>query len=158
MAQARSNVVRFLTITMTQGGADAFVQGTVDTGILASEGRGLQVVGMDFSLLESQGPLSADADISWSLTRATKTAVVGLSDEDAIIFDRLSFALTTSGTYQVRGLYRYEALAGIYIVEPTLYGQLDSTATGIVQTGYWRIYYQEVALSEVDILRILNNS
>jgi hypothetical protein len=40
-------------------------------------------------------------------------------------------------------------------VEPLIYAHLDSAATGLTLTAYMRLFYREVKLSEVDILRML---
>jgi len=53
--------------------------------------------------------------------------------------------------------FPYPEIQGVFLVEPTIYGQLDSAATGLTLTAYWRIYYEQLALNEVDILRVLNN-
>jgi hypothetical protein len=143
---------------MTQGSADAFAQGSVSTGIVPEEGIGLEVIGLEFVMPISLNTISADSEILWSLARDTKTAVVSFNDDDCITYDGRSFALTTSGTYEIHNSYRYAPVHGTFLVEPTIYGQVDSTSTGLTITAYWRIYYQEVKMSEVDILRVLNNS
>jgi hypothetical protein len=158
MATRSRNIARYLTITMTQGSADAFVQGTVDTGIIPEQGLGLQVVAMELIFASALQGVSADFEMTWSLTRDTKLAVTAYSDQECILFDGQAGSLTTSGQILVPYRFAYPAIEGIYLVEPTIYGQLDSSATGLTLTAYWRLYYQEVALSEVDILRVLNNS
>jgi len=158
MAQRSLDIARYLTISMTQGSADAFVQGTVDTGIIPEEGRGLKVVKAEFFLSTPLQAVSADFDIFWSLTRDTKLTVTGVTDDDSLLYDGWSGSLTTSGQILIPARREYSELEGIYLVEPTIYGQLDSTATGLTLSAQWRLWYQEVSLSEIDILRILNNS
>lgn len=157
MAQRNRNIARYLTIVVTQGSADAFVQGSVATGIVPEDGLGLQVVGMEVVLGPCES-VSADFDFQWSLSRDTKTAICTYVDSDSILYDGFSGSLTTSGQILIPLGHRYPFVDGIFIVEPTVYFQLDSAATGFAQSAAVRIYYQEVSLSEVDILRVLNNS
>lgn len=158
-SRARSNVTRYLTLTLAQGGADAFDEGSVSTGIVPEDGFGLRVLAIEFWISNSLAAVSADFDIHWSLTRDTKTAVVALEDADCILYDGINGSLTTSGQILVPSLWRYPFIEGVYIVEPTIYGQIDSTATGLtLSAAGFRIYYDEVALSEVDILRVLQNA
>lgn len=159
MAEARAGTIaRYLTISMVQGSADAFVQGSVATDIVPEDGLALQVIGMEFVLATALQGVSADFEIAWSLTRDTKLAVTSYSDTECILFDGVAGSLTTSGQILIGYRFPYPAIEGIFLVEPTIYGQLDSSATGLTLTGYWRIYYQEVRMTEVDILRVLNNN
>lgn len=159
MAQARAGTIaRYLTITCTQGSADAFVQGSVDTGIIPEQGLGLRVISIEFAIATAMAAVSADFEIVWSLTRDTKIAPASYNDDDCILFDGISGSLTTSGQIVLPYRRQYSPVEGVFLVEPTIYGSLDSTATGLTMTGYWRIYYEEVAMTEVDILRVLNNS
>lgn len=160
MAQSRSraNVARYLTVTATQGGADTFNQGSVATGIVPENGVGFRVLSIDVAFISVFITLSADSWIMWSITRDTKTAAVSLNDPDTIYFNGFSNALTTSGEVIVPQVYRSTLIDGIYIVEPTIYFQLGSASTGITNVATARIYYEEVSLSEVDILRVLNNA
>jgi hypothetical protein len=158
MAQRAGPVSRYLTITCAQGSADAFVQGTVATGIDPDEGIGLEVKSIDFMITNEMQAISADCAVQWSIGRDTQTAVTGFGNADTILFDSMSFSLTTSGQVMVPGLFHYPQIEGIFIVEPTIYGQYDSTATGVQATAYFRVYVQEIAMSEVDILRVINNS
>lgn len=156
MAQGR-NVARYFSATATQGSADAFVQASIDTGIIPADGVGLRVVTMEV-VHGTLSAVSADGDIQWSVTRDTKTAVTGYNDDDSILYDGVWWALTTSGQISGQLLHRYPQVEGVFIVEPTIYFQLDSAATGAQNTAFLRIYYEEQRLSEVDILRILNNA
>ena len=158
-SRSRSNVVRYLTVVLSQGSADAFDEGSVDTGIVPEDGFGLQVKSIDFWISNSLAAVSADCSLQWSLSRDTKTTVVGLEDPDAIVYDGWSASLTTSGQILIPGYYRYPQIEGIYIVEPTIYAQIDGTATGVqITAAGFRIYYEAVPLSEVDILRVLQNA
>lgn len=155
---AGEKIQRFLSIQLTQGGADTFVQGSVSTDIIPENGLVYQVSEVILSFQSVFSTLAADAWVQWSLSRDTKTAAYGMQDADIMLFDGFSFSLTTSGAAVIKQQYRYENLRGLYIVEPTIYAQLGSATTGITNVATMRIYYDEVKMSEVEILRILNNS
>ena len=152
-------VDRFKTITMVQGAADAFVQGSVATDIISSDGMGWLISLVEVKLVGSyMSLLSADADLLWALSRDTKAVLPNLDDTDAIYTDGFAVALTTSGQIAVPLLKTWVPPAGTIVVEPILYAQLDSTATGQAQTVVMRIHYDLVKLSEIEILRLLNNA
>lgn len=149
---------RYLTITATMGGADAFVQGSVATDIVPEDGLILKVTGIEFAITNNQSTLGFDYQIEWSLTRDTKTAIATLSDADTVLYDAHSHQFTTSGATFLPGAYRYAPSPGLYLVEPIIYMQLDSTGTTLLLAGQMRIFYEEVRATEVEILRIINNS
>jgi len=158
MAQANPEIQRYLSLTNTQGGADTFNETSVATEILPENGLVYKITGIDFMLLNPMQTLAADFYIQWSLTRDTKTAAATIADPDSFLFDRLTLALTTSGAVLIPNVFRYQNLNGLYIVEPTIYAQLQSATTGLTLVADWRVYYEEVKMNEIDILRVLNNS
>lgn len=154
---AGNQITRFLKMTATQGGADTFVQASVATDIIPEEGLVYKITGIDVQINSGIQAISADCSFYWSFTRDTKTALAPLSDDDCLLLDGFCVSLTTSGQVYLPATYRYANL-GLYLVEPIVYVQLSTTATGITNAINTRIYYEEVKMSEVEILRILNNS
>jgi hypothetical protein len=152
------NIARWLDIRLVQGGADAFVQGSAATDIVPEDGLILQIESIDVLIVSTLASVAADLVLEWSVTRDTKTAVANLDDVDTILADKLSHSLTTSGAAWVSQLYRYTQLKGLYLVEPTVYAQLDTTGAGGAYTFDVRIFYTEVRASEIDILRVTTNS
>jgi len=63
MAQRGTNIARYLTIAMVQGSADAFVQGSADTGIVPEDGLALRVMSMELVINASLQSVSADINI-----------------------------------------------------------------------------------------------
>lgn len=151
-------IARWLGLTATQGSADAFVEASVATDIVPEDGLILKVNKLEFQITNSLAALAADFHIFWSLTRDTKTAVADLSDGDTIVSDAVVFALTTSGSSVIPTRFEYNYSSGLYLVEPLTYLQLDSSSTGLSLVMDCRIYYEEVRATEVEILRIINNS
>lgn len=154
---ANANVDRFLQITLTQGGADAFVESSVATEIIPADGEGflLTLVEVYFALSGLE-QISADSYLEWAVTRDTKAAMPLFSDTDVILVDGFANALTTSGEVIIKGRYDWVPPPGTILVEPLIYAQLDSGGTGQANTCYMRLHYQAVKLTEVEILRLLN--
>lgn len=150
-------VQRYLDISMTQGGADTFVQGSVDTDILPENGLAFLVKAIEFYNFQNWATIGTDFYVQWSLSRDTKAAICQPTDADCMSYDATYNGLTTSGTWSWPARFAYVPTSGLYIVEPTIYGQLASAGSGQAQSGMFRIYYDEVKLSEVEILRVLNN-
>ena len=146
-------------VTVTQGAADAFVQVSDATSISPSAKvawliKRIQVMFDLDVLLEN---VSADFAIAWAVARATDTTVPSLDDNDTLHADGISGSLTTSGQILIPKLYDWEAPSeGLLMVSPTLYFTLDSTATGLTLSADFRIWYEEVTLSELEILRLIS--
>jgi hypothetical protein len=153
------NIAKYFDLTATQGGADAFIETSVATGIESANG-----VILKLSLVEVKFPastfytLAADMFMGWSLTRDTKATIVNYDDADCLMAGGTELTLITSGCVNIPNSYLYAPPDGIFMAEPTLYFQLDSTGTGAANVAYVRIHYTEVKASEIDILRLLNNA
>lgn len=150
-------IARYRNITLTQGGADAFVQAQEITGIDPTSGRAwmLRRAELVFPQDNTLQNVSADFSIHWSITRDSKTASPGLDDPDCLMLDGVYGSLTTSGQIVLPARHVYEFTEGVLVVEPEIYFQLDSAATGLTLTPDLRLYYDEVKLTEVEILRML---
>lgn len=157
MSKADTLIKRYLSGTNTQAGADTFNQAQIDTALLPENGVVYRVNSIDIEFPGTFNNISADCWIRWSITRDTKTAAGALNDPDTVYLNGFSWALTTSGGALVPTVFRERQLEGLYIVEPVIYIQLQSASTGVANSANWRIYYDEVKMSEVDILRILAN-
>lgn len=155
---AGEKIQRYLSLTATQGGADTFVQASVATDIIPEDGLVYKVLGIDVQLSAAMQTITGDAALYWSFSRDTKSALCALSDPDCMLMDGVVMPLTTSGWIVLPAAYRYTDMSALYIVEPTIYLQVSSVTTGLVNIVNARIYYEEVKMSEVEILRILNNS
>lgn len=154
----KTAIAQFRNITLTQGGADAFVQTSEPTGINPSLGMGwlLKHALVHFSNAVTLEAISADSSVCWSLTRDSETAIMSLDDDDCIYADGFAVPFTTSGEVYVPRLFRYDFPDGVVVVDPYLYAQIDSTGTGLTLIAQMRLYYEEVKLSEIEILRMLS--
>jgi len=144
-----------LTITATQGSADAFVQGSTLTGLTGRQAYNVAAVIFELSTL---GAVSPDGDISIALSRRSKTAMPLYSDSDVIHKWMFSISLTTSGQVIIPNTYVYVPQLQIPVVEETLYLDLDSTNTGLTITGICRLEVELDTISDIDRLNLIARS
>lgn len=150
---------RFKSATLTEGGADAFVQTTIDTELIPEDGVAWEITQIDFLISPDQlAALAADSYIQLSITRDTKAAVASYNDVDCVMSEALAFSLTTSGVAAMECNRKYIPPAGTIFVEPTIYLQLDSNGTGAAMVVYVRLHYRTVKVTELEILRLLQNA
>lgn len=149
---------RYKTIILTQGGADAFVEGEILTLLVPEQGLGWKLNRIVFQFGDALSALSADCSIGWSVTRDSKTGVVGYSDADTVYHDGFNVSLTTSGQIVIPYSHIWLPPDNTIFVEPTIYFQLDSTTTGLANVAAVRLHYEEIKVSEIDILRLLQNA
>ena len=147
--------LQFKTISMLQGGADAFVQGQLSTLINPSDGVGWMVKKIEMAFSTALAAVSADFNVKYALSRLTKAAMPDYSADDVILADGFSGSLTTSGQIVLPQLISYDVPDGVLVVGDTLYAQLDSDATALTIQAYMRIWYEEVRVTELEILRMI---
>jgi len=149
-------IARYLTAQCVQGSADAFIQDSITTGLIPADGFAFKITKM---LVDwSAGMASVNgSERQLSLTRDTKTAIARYDDPDTLFFFGEMSRLVTSGLQITPEGYSFDFPDGLYVVEPTIYLQVDGNATTVAYTVNARLYYEEVKLSEVEILRLLNN-
>lgn len=152
---ANVTIARYLTAQCVQGSADSFVQDAITTGLVPADGFAFKLTRMVYDV--NPLPLVANCDRTFSLTRDTKTAVCKYDDPDTLFMQMDVARLVTSGGFIAPASGMIDFPDGIYVVEPTIYLQLDSSTTSLTMTMNARFYYEEVKLSEVEILRLLNN-
>jgi hypothetical protein len=152
-------IAKYLSANATMAGADAFKETAITTNLNPADGYAFQVERIEFSLNNAiAGWAGADSNFQVVLARDTKLAIAKLSDPDVMYKKTLVLILlTAAGFAWVDGTWTWIAPSGVYIVEPTIYLQIDADATGLTMDLDARIFYSEVKLSEVEILRLLNN-
>lgn len=154
-------IAKYLSFNCTQGGADAFKETAIATELDPANGYAFQIIGIDFAFTTAcnWSTIAATSEISIALSRDTKAAVPELSDPDCMLKIQRAFMFAGAAFCGElgEGAWHFTPSEGIYIVEPTIYAELDSTATAKTLVLNGRIYYEEVKLTEVEILRLLNN-
>lgn len=152
-------ILRSLYARLTQGAADDFVQASIETLLEPSNGVAFRVVVVEFLNTSAVAPAAlANSEVSWSITTDTKAAVAKYDDTDTIMADGYRAQLLTSGAVLIPNRFVYKDPTNFLIVEPFVFLQLDSTATGVVNSFDVRLYYEEQKMSEVEILRLLANA
>jgi len=149
-------IARYLTSQCVQGSADAFIQDSITTGLVPADGFAFKITKMLVDWSVGMSNVNA-SERQLSLTRDTKTTITRYDDPDCLFFFGEQSRLATSGWGVSPEGYSFDFPDGLYVVEPTIYLQVDSALTTFTYTVNARLYYEEVRLSEVEILRLLNN-
>jgi len=149
-------IARYLKSQCVQGSADAFIQDSITTDLVPADGFAFKITKMLVDWSVGMANVNG-SERQLSLTRDTKTAIARYDDPDTLFFFGEQSRLATSGFGVTPQGYSFDFPDGLYVVEPTIYLQVDSTATTFTYTVNARLYYEEVKLSEVEILRLLNN-
>lgn len=156
---ALSASVTPLVISMTQGGADAFVQGSVLTGLSGRQAYNAKAVALS---IPSASLVAVNAATLWSwyvtLTRRSKTAQPEISDNDVIFRWSLASQFTTSGAFTWAGDYYQVFPLDQPIVEETIYAQLDSDGVGTAFSAIVRIDVELDTISDIDRLNLITRS
>lgn len=157
----KTQALSYLPFTLTQGGADAFVQASIATAL-----TGQTKVCYRMASLEIEFPsiaIGASADWQFSITRKSYAAMpTSPTIEKAMIhyFRRQQYAATAVGfVFDVRTMvWRWSDDDAPIIVEDPLYAQLDTATTSLTNVLYGRIGYWLDSISEVDKLTLVANS
>lgn len=148
----------YLYATLTQGGADAFVQATIATPLTNATEELCLLVREILIELPNVNPVSGGR-FELTLTRKSQTAIPTLTSTYQSLITKLSRAVgvTTSGgiVWDPLPLIQYDTESGPRIVEQNIYAQFDSAATGGTNTAYVRIGYTLESISAVDRNAIL---
>lgn len=148
-----------LVITLTQGGADAFVQGSVSTGLQSPQAYRLAGIAFGFS---NAGLLAIASAQLWNLmltvTRRTKAALPEVTDNDVIKRFSLFSNFVTSGATVFEGDFYWKPDFEIPLVEDEIYAQLDSDGIGAAVTMNVRLDVEVDRISDIDRLTILTRS
>ena len=146
-----------VTVSNSDGATSVPVQGSAATDIIPADGVGLQVIAAAIIFETGFAALAADSNVVWSVSRDTKAAMAYYDDPDILLCDGINLALTTSGSSFIPSQFTYDMPEGMIIVEPLVYAQLDSSGTALSNKAHLRLWVEEIKLSEVEILRLLNN-
>jgi hypothetical protein len=150
-------MLAYLTGSAVQGGADAFVESEIPT---ALSGIGNASFRVREILFQFSNIGEVDCDQTIALSRRSKTAMPLVTDRDVLAMVSLVFRITTSGATYTSYIFRqtFTEDDDLRIVEDPLFLQLDSTNTSLTLTGYCRIGYERVNISQVDRLTLLTQS
>lgn len=155
-----------ISVLVTQGGADAFVEAQLPTALDGIVDRAYRVNEISFEVLTPPTgyPFGAAAamDLEIAITRRTKAAMPNIEDVDLIKkFHFAAQVLTAVGAtpiFEAAPVWQPRGGQDILIVEDPLFVQVDSTATGNAFAVRVMIDYEVVAISQLDRLTLLTLS
>lgn len=140
---------------VTQGGADTFAIGTIETNLTADGKAGWEIVGFSAYYTNGETAAAADSDVNCILaTQATVTTF----DMDEEIY-RLNWSVANTAGVAVAyplGLVKREMLIEPRLtVQPNIYVQVSSTLSGLANVMAYEIHYNIVKLTDLEVLRLL---
>ncbi len=147
-----------LVIALSQGSADAFVQGSVLTGLTGRQAYNVRSFQIE---LTNQAALSgsfSDWEIAVAITRRSKSAMPLLSDNDVLYKASWVCMSLTSGLAVFKPIEIYVPDLEVPIVEETIYAQLDSTGTTFSNTAVARMEVELDTMSDIDRLNLITRS
>lgn len=157
----KGNALSFLSGTLTQSGADAYIQLTLATAL-----SGQTKVSYRMASLEIELPRVGAVDLSdqqFSITRKTYAAMPTSMylEKSCIFYYRRQTMTPTSAGFAIydRTIVRlWNDQDAPIIVEDPIYAQFDTNATTYTGTAYFRLGYWVDSISEVDRLTLVANS
>lgn len=154
------NQLKTLVASVTQASADAFVEGTIVTGLQAIGDIGYKIRRIVFSL---PPPVEVDSAVYCSVTQRSQTATPNPNTRSWLAGITRFVKLTTSGILVYEGvgpgtIFTWDDDEDMIVATDPLYFQLDSDTTSAANNCTARIDYQEVRLSETQRLSIMNNA
>lgn len=146
-----------LVIAMTQGSGDAFVQGSVLTGLSGRQAYNLRALFFEF--VPAAWTFANGQDLSLAVTRRSKTAMPTLTDPDVIWMRKFRAVMVTSGAifFQQADSYVFPQ-EEVPIVEDTLYAQMDSTSLTNAWSSIIRLDVELDTISDIDRLNLITRS
>lgn len=163
----------FLTSTITQGAADAFVENQINTGLSGITNQAIRLLRVDveFDAAAAVRPFAgagAAQDVEISLTRRGKSASPLITDNQVLMKIHRGLQLWTAvGIAIFDQILSWSAPApdatklddgAVLVIEDPVYLQLDSFGTGVALVGSCRIEYDTVKITTEDRLRLLELS
>lgn len=140
-----------------QSAANAFLEITIPTGVTPSGGYGLRVV--DLELFARPGNLSAAGSsyLEFALCKESQASMPNYNNTD-VLGQLIMYHTTTAagvGLWAMDFPVELPLNGEILAVDTSLYLDVKSANMGAAVTVYGRMFYEQVALSELEILRIL---
>lgn len=155
MAGKKAALRKYLKGSVTAGSSDAFVQGSITTGLSGETKVAYRVRELWLELPNMDG---ADQSVEVTFTRKSFAAIPALTEKSVIWRLNRVHSLTTSGSVtfdRVIKQYFAEDDDSFIIVEDPLYMQHDTAALSTSAVVSYVIGYDEVSISEDDRMALL---
>lgn len=162
----------YLVSTLTQGGADAFIEASVNTGLSGITNQAIRIlrasIEFDGAAARPFSAVAAQQDVEFAMTRRSKSSMPAITDQQVILKKHHGLTVGTAVGYFLQdSILTWEAPnveaeklddGAILVIEDPVYLQLDSTATGYTLVGSVRIEYDTVRITTEDRIRLLELS
>jgi hypothetical protein len=145
---------RFIS-TVTQSGADTSTAAAIETGILPDGRSGLSIFAMEVHWTNAEAVPAADWECNATLS--VDATFPGFTSPDEIA--RISWGV--QNTAGVAVAVPYDPTKSIILIEPRvtvqplIYAAVVSQLTSGANVIQFRIYYEVVKLTEMEVLRLL---
>lgn len=140
---------------VTQSGNDTFTTASISTGLTADGKSGWQINAIEAYWVDGVSIAAGD----WNLIAKVATISTSTSFVDDDEIGRVAWGMQNTGGVAVA--VPLEPLKGIKLeeprvtVQPTLYLGVESTATSNANDVVFRIYYDIIKLTDIEVLRLL---
>jgi len=147
-------MARFIGVT-TQTGADTTTSTTIDTGVTIDSKLGIEITAIEVVIPGLTAAPAGDFRVDFIL--ATTTGQVLFNSADNI--DQISWGVQNTAGVAVAFDFEPKKLLVLpeprLTVQPLLYATLYSTGTTLTNVAYWRIFYDQVKLTDLELMRLL---
>ena len=140
--------------SVTQGAANAYVQTSMLTGLSAGGNDALLVKEIVLEVVGVAPGAAAITEMEFALTRATKAAMVVISDDDLIWKNRFSNYYAASFMPEL-GLVRFVPQVDLVLIEDTVYFSFDSSNLAALTTAYLNVLAMPATVTESEKVGIL---
>jgi hypothetical protein len=140
--------------TVTQGGADTFTVATIPTGLTVDGKAGWSVTGIE--VFWSNGYQAAAADALAHAQLSTIATITTFTSADEIA--RVSWGI--QNTAGVAVAMNFEPIKRVFLsepritVQPNIYLQCNTATTGLTNVMLFKVYYDIVKLTDLELLRL----
>lgn len=145
---------RFLG-SLTQSGADTSTSFAIETNLTIDSKTGIEIQSLEIFWENGETAVAADWEMNFILATTTATSPFNSPDE----ITRISWGMQNTGGVAVAVSYEPQKDKLLFLprvtVQPILYVNLASTSTGQANQCRWRINYDTVKLSELEVMRLL---
>lgn len=145
-----------LITAVAQGSADAFAQGTINTGLSGSDNSAFRVIGMLVELPTFVG-ITGNQEVEFSIARASKAAMPLLSDDDVVFKFKRRLNAATSGVAVFDLVEEIVPENEILLIESQIYVQFDTAATTATNSLVLRLIVEDAKVTTDQRIAILQS-
>jgi hypothetical protein len=148
-----------INAAVTSGSANAYVEGEISTNLALQASQAMKILFLEIQHPPFDSVIAANDTSYLQLTKASKTAIVSLTDPDVILADHMTLALLTSGgsIYTPFRRYDFTSIGGILIAKEKLYLANQTVGWSAAATARIRIYYELVRLTPTQLITLVTD-